>query len=169
MPINIIPVVYSKRSHQNKFINNFKIDGSREELIPLRGYKANALLACLVNRRIGVMENLELVIKMAEEIRGDLATAFGGFSQFTEEEIITALKGRYNNGNEPFYRCEFATEVLIECLNQEEERWEGLTETPERAEYWYAKRKVITYEFQRWLEQQNQKKVGVRISAPIPD
>jgi hypothetical protein len=48
----LFPWCTLKRLYQNKFINNFKIVGSREELIPLKEYKANTLLACFVYRRI---------------------------------------------------------------------------------------------------------------------
>jgi hypothetical protein len=53
----LFPWCTLKRLCQNKFINNFKIVGSREELIPLREYKANTLLACLFYRRIVVWED----------------------------------------------------------------------------------------------------------------
>ena len=93
-----------------------------------------------------------LVKQMAEGVRGDLAMAYGGYSRITEKHISDALKGRYENGNDPFRRCTFVKEVLTEALNQEEERWEALTETTIRAEYWYACRTVCEFEFALWLE-----------------
>ena len=98
------------------------------------------------------MAHTQLVKQMAESVRGDLAMAYGGYSRITEKEIAEAIKGRYENGNDPFLRCRFVVEVLTEALNQEEERWEALTETTIKAEYWYACRTVCEFEFGIWLE-----------------
>lgn len=105
--------------------------------------------------------------QMAEELRNDLAKAYGGFCNISEKEIVEALKGRFVNGSGLFFRCTFAEKVLEAALDQQESRWETLVDFtgdhPETAVYWYARRDIVKYEFAKWLEEQRRPKVSKRL------
>lgn len=74
--------------------------------------------------------------QLATKIRESLADAFGGFSQFEAKDIVRCVIGHMNNSCLRFEALEVSLEVLKEALFQEEERWEALTETPEREIIW---------------------------------
>lgn len=75
-------------------------------------------------------------VQLATKIRESLADAFGGFSQFEAKDITRCVIGHMNNSLLRGMPLEVSLEVLKEALCQEEERWEALTETPEREVIW---------------------------------
>jgi hypothetical protein len=58
---------------------------------------------------------------MAKEILALLAAAFGGYSQFGEDEIANAILGRIRNAN---MTLAMADEIAAECAVILAERWE---------------------------------------------
>jgi hypothetical protein len=68
-------------------------------------------------------ENLVIPAEMAKQIRGDLAFAFGGYSQFGTEDVIKAVCGHVRNGTLLRRDKSVSMAVIEAALLQEEERW----------------------------------------------
>lgn len=80
-------------------------------------------------------EDLVISAEMAKQIRGDLAFAFGGYSQFGTEDVIKAVCGHVRNGTLLRRDKSVALAVVEAALLQEEERWE---DQPTPTEEWLA-------------------------------
>jgi hypothetical protein len=72
----------------------------------------------------------------ASEIRGNLALAFGGYSQFGTEDVIKAVCGHVRNGTLLRREKSVAISVVAAALLQEEERWEGTGPPTPTSEEW---------------------------------
>jgi hypothetical protein len=81
-------------------------------------------------------EDVIIPEEMAKQIRGDLAFAFGGYSQFGTEDVIKAVCGHVRNGTLLRREKAVALSVIAAALLQEEERWEGTGPPTPTSEEW---------------------------------
>ena len=85
--------------------------------------KPSTFLNEIFNSAKAEAEDVIIPSEMAKQIRGDLAFAFGGYSQFGVEEVVEAVCGHVRNGTLLRREKAVALAVVEEALLQEEERW----------------------------------------------
>ena len=71
----------------------------------------------------------------AEDIRGKLAAAFGGYSQYAVDDVVQAVCGHARNGLLARATKDVVVSVVLAATLQEQERWEDSPGEPTDAEW----------------------------------